>query len=802
MSMLTLCRWILKSFVKSTTSKSLPILGRSYRIFGLAALLGWAAGLWLIPITVHGAGSQSMELPVESVESIDVELSEEPDRTIEIQLRFVDKQSGEGIPFVYVFVEELRRSATTDKEGLVVFDQIPDGIYTLSVQRIGYGNSLETVTVKPTPSNQSFLFVLQSEILLGDELTVEESIDGLGNFTKQGKLLDNIRGEDLRQSIGATLAEVLSTRAGFQLQSMGGATARPVIRGLSGERVTILKNGLSLGDVSGQSGDHAVSESMFGTEQVELLQGPYALLYSGGNLHGLIQVNQRGTPGTTITDIRGQSTLYGTSAAPGASGQLQLDVPLGKRLSGRITSDVHRFEEIEAPTQTIRNTQSDQWVQTAGIRMAHPWAIVGVSGSWYQHHYGIPPDPVAGHPSGVFIEMSKPTVEWSLEKPLTGSSFKQIALRGAWTDYSHKEIEASGALGTQFDRTSFQQRVDIPFDLSRSDGRLSGQVGAQTQWSSMSVFGASMVPSNQWHSAVFGVLEKETEQWTASLGIRWQTAQSTPETEDLTSTIGVIDQKTHHALSGAVTLSIPWGDNLTTSFTGGRSARLPTLNELFSEGPHLASYTFEVGNPDASVETAWIGEIETRLEASTLTMTASAYGSLYDAYLVSQNTGQRSVRYANLFVYQLSDQPARIHGVDLEASWQFASHWSLTSQASWVRGRFEQEDGSWANLPQMAPFKTQHSVLWKKGAWSTSATYLVKGAQDNTGPFESPTDGYTRLDARVEYRWLPSESQRLWIFSLRGKNLTNTTYRDHLSLIKEVFPAPGIDIRGQIQFFF
>ena len=78
----------------------------------------------------------------------------------------------------------------------------------------------------------------------------------------------------------------------------------------------------------------------------------------------------------------------------------------------------------------------------------------------------------------------------------------------------------------------------------------------------------------------------------------------------------------------------------------------------------------------------------------------------------------------------------------------------------------------------------------------------MKGPQDNTGPFESPTDGYTRLDARVEYRWLPSESQRLWIFSLRGKNLTNTTYRDHLSLIKEVFPAPGIDIRGQIQFFF
>ena len=774
----TSSRWTLKSFVKSTTSKSLPILGQSYRILGLAALLGWAAGLFFIPITVLGAGS------------------------VEVQLRFVDRQSGEGIPFVYIYVEELRRSATTDKEGLVVFNQIPDGTYTLSIQRIGYGNSLETITVKPTSGNQSFLFVLQSEALLGNELTVEESLDGRGSFTKQGKLLDNIRGEDLRQSIGATLAEVLSTRAGFQLQSMGGATARPVIRGLSGERITILKNGLSLGDVSGQSGDHAVSESMFGTEQVELLKGPYALLYSGANLHGLIQVNQRGVPGNTITDFRGQSTVYGSTAAPGASAQLQLDIPIGQRLSGRISSDIHRFQEIEAPKQTIRNTQSDQWVQTAGIRMALPWAILGVSGSWYQHHYGIPPDPVAGHPSGVFIEMSKPSLEWSLEKPLPSSSFQQITMRGAWTDYSHKEIEASGALGTQFDRTSFQQRVDLPFAISQPSGWLSGQVGAQIQWSSMSVFGASMVPSDQWHSAVFGVLEKETKRWTASLGVRWQIAQSTPETEDLTSSIGVIDQKSHHALSGAVTLSIPWSANLTTTFTGGRSARLPTLNELFSEGPHLASYTFEVGNPDAAVETAWMGDINTRLETSSLTMTASAYGSWYDAYLVSQNTGERSIRYANLFVYQVSDQPARVQGVDLEASWQFTSHWSLSSQASWVRGRFEQEADSWANLPLMAPFKTQHTLLWKKGAWSASASFLLKGAQNDTGPFETATDGYTRLDARAEYRLLPSGSQRLWIFSIRGKNLTNTTYRDHLSLIKEVFPAPGIDIRGQIQFFF
>ncbi|MDR9446938.1 MAG: TonB-dependent receptor [Balneolaceae bacterium] len=776
----TLCRWDLKSFVKSTitTSKSLPHLGQSYRILGLAALLGWAAALFFIPITAHSASS------------------------VEIRLRFVDRQSGEGIPFVYIYVEELRRSATTNKEGLVVFDQIPDGTYTLSVQRIGYGNSLETITVKPTPRYQSFLFVLQSEALRGDELTVEESIDGLSNFTKQGKLLDNIRGEDLRQSIGATLAEVLSTRAGFQLQSMGGATARPVIRGLSGERVKILKNGLSLGDVSGQSGDHAVSESMFGTEQVELLQGPYALPYSGGSLHGLIQVNQRAVPGHTITNLRGQSTVYGRTAAPGASAQLQLDVPLGERLSGRISSDLHQFQEIEAPTQTIRNTQSERWVQTAGIRLAHPWATLGVSGSWYQHDYGIPPDPVAGHPSGVFIEMSKPSLEWSLEKPLSGSYFKQLTARGAWTDYTHKEIEASGALGTQFDRTSFQQRVDLPFEVSLSAGQLSGQVGAQTQWSSMSVFGASMVPADQWHSAIFGVLEKETKQWTASFGIRWQVAQSTPEADDLICSIGVIDQKTHHALSGAVTLSVPWGDNLTTTITGGRSARLPTSNELFSEGPHLASYTFEVGNPDAAVETAWMGNIEARLETSTLTMTASAYGSWYDAYLASQNTGERSLRYANLFVYQVGDQPARIQGVDLEASWQFASQWSLSSQASWVRGRFEQEGGSWTNLPLMAPFKTQHSLLWKQGAWSASASFLLKGDQYDTGPFETPTSGYTRLDARAEYRWLHPNSQRLWIFSLRGKNLTNTTYRDHLSLIKEVFPASGIDIRGQIQFFF
>lgn len=723
-------------------------------------------------------------------------------QTTDVEFRFVDQQSGEGIPFVYVFIEEIQRSATTDKEGLVVFDQIPEGTYTLSIQRIGYFDIVERITVQPAPSNQSFLFVLQSETLDGEEVTIQEAQEGLSRFTSQSRLLDNIRGEDLRQSIGATLAEVLSNRAGFQLQSMGGSTARPVIRGLTGERVSIMKNGLSMGDVSGQSGDHAVSESMFGTEQVDLLRGPYALLYSGGNIHGLIQVNQSGAPGNTVTVLQGQSTFYSQTGAPGASAQVQVDVPMGKKLSGRLSTDLHRFDDMNAPKETIYNTQSDQWIQTAGLRYAHPWATISLSGSWYQHNYGIPPDPVAGHPSGVFIEMTKPTVEWSVEKPLPQSRFKQVRARGSWIDYKHQEIEASGAIGTEFIRQSFQQRIDVPFTLDQSNSTWNGHIGAQTQWSSMSVFGASMIPSDQWHTALFGVLEKETSTWTTSFGVRWDYGRSTPIRSDLTSDIGVIEPKTHQALSGALTVTAPMGDKVTVSLTGGRTARLPTLNELFSEGPHLASYTYEVGNPAASVETAWVGNLDARIELSSFTLTASGYGSNYDTYLVSQNTGERSPRFANLFVYQISDQPARIVGFDLESEWQLSSQWSAVSQASWVRGEFESTEGSWENLPLMAPFKTQHTLHWRNGPWSASSTLLYKGTQNNTGPFETPTEGYIRLDARAEYRWLPSDSQRLWIFSLRGKNITNTTYRDHLSLIKDVFPAPGFELRGQIQFFF
>lgn len=170
--------------------------------------------------------------------------------------KIIDTETGASVAFAYIHLKEINRNTTSDKKGIFKLNNIPAGTYTLISHRIGYANQFREINIKPGQVNK-LTIQLNATILSG------KGVEIIGTSEKfSGASLEHtsiaIAGPELRQSLGTTLSETISSKAGINQRSMGPAPARPVIRGLGDSRVMILQDGERTGDVSNTSADHAV----------------------------------------------------------------------------------------------------------------------------------------------------------------------------------------------------------------------------------------------------------------------------------------------------------------------------------------------------------------------------------------------------------------------------------------------------------------------------------------------------------------------------------------------------------------
>src|SRR5690625_2211850 len=169
----------------------------------------------------------------------------------------VDSENGEGVPFAYLHLEEINRTATTDRHGHYELSNVPNGTYTVVIHRIGHHSQSRTITIDEDRSDE-ITFTLTPAILSGEAVQVVADAESTTGSNLEHASV-KISGEQLRQDRGTTLSSTLSNQPGFSERSMGAASGRPVIRGLGDERVLILEDGERTGDVSWTSGDHAVT---------------------------------------------------------------------------------------------------------------------------------------------------------------------------------------------------------------------------------------------------------------------------------------------------------------------------------------------------------------------------------------------------------------------------------------------------------------------------------------------------------------------------------------------------------------
>lgn len=713
-----------------------------------------------------------------------------------------DADDREPVSFAYVHIEELNRTTMADADGYFEIKNVPGGNFTLSIHRIGYRTQTREISIKE--ANETIHIKLRSTVL------GSQSVDVVGkNAEIRGSNLEHaskkVFGADLRRNLGVTLSQTLSNLPGFDERSMGSAPGRPVIRGMGDERVIILQDGVRTGDVSSQSADHAVTVDPISAQEVEVARGPQALSYGANAIGGVINVVRNQIETNVPSRINGTFTVNGESVNKGISGALDVTIPykefaLSLDLNGRTASDVI------TPNGTTENTYYQSTNDAVGLSWVRDWGYIGGAFSTYLNNYGIPPDP-QGHPQGVDIEMKKFQYDLKSEVVIENDLFNVVEGNFSLKNYTHREIEASGIIGTQFGLVTTNAEVKTTHNKIGFFDK--GSFGIWGEMEDYAVSGAGTPDANSYKIGTYLIEEANFDALHLEGGLRFDWVLNKPIEDEPDSRIGHIRARNFPALSSSVAAIYSFDYGISIGATLLHSFRAPSLEELYSEGPHLASYSYEVGNPELNPERGFAKELFVRHQSDRMNSEVSVFHNSFSNYLYAQNTGRPSNSNPNLNLYQFVGEEAVLYGAEFSSEIQLLRSIVMDISGSYIYAeRFLSDtekqtgnyDGDAIPLPQIPPFKGKSSLKYTKEGKEAGMRVRMAANQNRTGEFETPTDGYVLIDAFAQYRL--ESANLLHTISLNVNNVFNTEYYNHLSRIKDLQPEPGINFSLLYRIYF
>ena len=598
--------------------------------------------------------------------------------------------------------------------------------------------------------------------------------------------------EKLQRQPGTSIAQTVASVPGVTVTSMGPGTSQPVIRGLGGDRILMLEDGQRVGDVVNSGPDHATALSPFSARRIDVIRGPSAILYGSNALGGVINVVREEVPRAVPYRATGFTSLQAQTVTRAAGGSSQLTVGVTDHVPLRVEVSRQQGGDLRTPVGTLAGTQTDTWSVAAGTSWVDDWGYAGGAFRFYTNDYGIPGGFLGGHANPVRTEQERAAGRFrSVVRP--GRGFEAIELDAGYTWYRHNEWEPPDILGTLFERqiASGEARARHagwgPF--------ASGAVGARVSWEHFGFGGALYSPNTQRRTQAAYVLEEiQLDPVLIEAGLRYDRVDLEPNKEEL-SDIGHIRPRSYGAVSGSLGALLRVTGQFTLGASMGRAFRTPDVHELYSEGPHLAANSFDIGNPSLETETGFGVDVFGRITRQRLSAEVTWFRNTISGYIFPQATGKLS--RILLPVYQFVGEDAVLTGFESLFGWSIPAGFKVEAAASYVHGTIRATNEP---LPFMPPLQGRFAIGYSPVDWFVEAGARMAGSQERTGRFEEPTDGYAILDLSGGMRL--TLAGRLHVVTLHLENLGNTEYRNHLSRVKEIMPEAGRGLRASYRVVF
>ena len=664
------------------------------------------------------------------------------------------------------------------------------------------------------------------------EITATGSQEATQSILTPTKIL---QGDELLNKLGTTLGATLANELGVSATGYGAGSSRPVIRGLEGARVQILQNGLSVGDVSNISQDHAVGNNMQNAHQVEILRGAAALLYGSGSSGGLVNVvNDRILTNLPDRPTGAVNTSYET-VNNGRAGSVEVDGAFGS-VAVHVDTAINNANNYTIPgsstqsqgepvggwtvppggnggnnyTGKLPNTFSNQNNLGAGVSYIGQNGYTGVSVERLNNNYGIPT------PEGGSINQSQNRYDLQHQTRDPFAGFSSFKFSAANSNYNHTEFNNVGEAASQWKNIANEARLELAHNPIAG---WKGTFGAQFSAASLNATEvgtgsyAIVPPTKTNSSALFWIEEGKWNSLQGSLGLRYNNVAQKPnlgtelEVQDTTSgpTPGITLQNRNFNLmsySAGGLWNFMQGHGAGVAYTV--SQRAPSAQELYSYGAHESTATFDIGNPNLNKETSHNLEFNIQKTSGLMRGKASVYANRFNNYIYGFYTGSSIVTTPpggegdGFSVVTAQQASATIKGIEGELTYNWRQHGvggRIFGDAS--QGTFD----AGGNLPLQPAPRLGAEIAHQHNGWLTNASYIYSYQQNRLATWEQgPAPSYNLLNAGISYTERVKDVN--WTVYMNLKNLLNEQIRYATTpmAVRLYAPQPGrslmVGLRG------
>lgn len=630
---------------------------------------------------------------------------------------------------------------------------------------------------------------------------------------------DVLAGRDLQKSLTASIGTTVANVPGVHAATFGNASTRPIVHGLGGARVRVMQDRIDTLDASVTSPDHAVTVDPFVADRIEILKGSSTLLFGSGAIGGIVDVHTGRIP-HEVPDapLSGRADLRTTDNADMTSVAFRLDGGAGNfawhidgfdrsadeyEIPGFAESSALRaLEEAEEEEEhgdeehgeeeeafgVLPGSQLESQGGALGLSWIGDRMFFGAAVSAIDSEYGLPgghgheeeegaeeeEEEEEGNPI-LLLEQVRIDAEFGL-KDLTGP-FDSFFVRVGVNDYEHREVEPSGEVATLFNNEAYEARIE----LAHSDlAGWSGQLGLQFSDREFSAVGeeAFVPPVDTTDWGLFWVAERSLGNFDLEVGARIGQVEHAPA-------VGPTQDYDNYGYSVGLVRAFETG--VTLGLQVDASQRAPISEELYSDGPHLATQSFELGDPSLQEESALNFSATINFRRGPVELALTGYHTQFSDFIYEQALG---IEEDGLPVFQFVQADATFRGAEAELITHFVESETL-DLALRVFGDVVSaslDDGG--NVPRIPPGRFGVGFDITTRGFNVGLDVKRVASQSDFGSSELPTDAYTDLSLYSSYSFDFGERAAAEFF-LQGSNLTDSEQRNSTSFIKEFAPQPG-----------
>ena len=692
-----------------------------------------------------------------------------------------------------IYSETLGIGTVSQVDGSFTLNKLPKDTVSLTFSMIGFKDVKTIVVIN------ELIYDLGNIIMFKDTLKLDQINVEAHHELQPKDFVSNIvvSGNKYHTNLKSSLALTIKEETGLAIRSIGQATTQPVLRGYSGDRFLLTEDGLSIGDLSNTSIDHANSLDMASFNNVRIIRGPEALLFGSNTIGGVINVSRHANSEARFSKIHVMALTGIESSNKSVFGNITAYIPINNHQL-RFSSLGRKTGNQRTPVGVLDNTELSNYEVTGSYSYFGKANRSTLTLEQIFMDYGIPGS-YEGHIDGVDIKMKKNTQKFNYHQDISFLGFQIFDIDQRFINYEH----------TEFEKGIFNPSVIMNQDIFSIQSKFTGinrSVGSLFQYRNFQAGGFYWTPdAKELSLAFFGLFEKDLRDLTLQISSRLEYLIVIPKTTSLylsNFNPKEIVNRNFPIFSTAIAILKNW-ENWKLSFGLMFTERSPSIEDLYSDGPHLGTYAYEIGDPKLGLEKTM--GVETSLEHNTSKgkVRFTSFFNKSPNYHISTKMGDGYEPGADwiewgsgssgwLYKYQMVGLRSRIYGFESNFSYKMTKLIYFHGSISVSRGDNLSENQPLSFMP---PDKVLLSTEMNLKPVSAELKLKKVLLQSRLGEFETKTDGFLLVDLHTSYTTHSSKITHKIILSI--DNIFNEVYYNHLSKTKLIMPEMGRSISIQ-----